>query len=126
MAYKNKEDQKVSSDSWYQRNKEKHKINTAKHKKENRLKWSKYKASLSCTQCGVSHPALIDFHHVIRDNTKRSVNRLVGEGRFTAAMEEIKKCIPLCANCHRLLHWNEALEKKIARKRKKNIPPGAK
>jgi predicted HNH restriction endonuclease len=34
-------------------------------------------------------------------------------------MEETKKCIPLCANCHRILHWEEAKQKKLLRKAKK-------
>jgi predicted HNH restriction endonuclease len=38
---------------------------------------------------------------------KQSVHFLVKNYRFAAAMEEIKKCIPLCANCHRILHWEE-------------------
>jgi len=24
-----------------------------------------------------------------------------------AIMKEVAKCIPLCANCHRLVHWKD-------------------
>jgi predicted HNH restriction endonuclease len=34
-------------------------------------------------------------------------------------MEEVKKCIPLCANCHRLVHHDERQAEKALRKRKK-------
>jgi hypothetical protein len=122
MPYNTKEKQKASSDSWYQRNKEKVKANTAKTKREYRRKWLEYKSTLACTKCGISHPAIIDFHHVIRDKEKQSVNRLIGNGAYVAAFEEIKKCIPLCANCHRILHWDEdraKLEAKRVRKAKK-------
>ena len=80
MPYDSKEKQKKSSDSWYQRNKERVKANVAKNKKEYRRKWLAYKTALACTKCGVAHPAVIDFHHVIRDGSKRSVNRLIGNG----------------------------------------------
>lgn len=54
----------------------------------------------SCTQCGYNKcNSALDFHHV-------------GEKRFRvsmapsrkAAFEEIKKCILVCANCHREIH----------------------
>jgi hypothetical protein len=119
MPYKTKEKQKKASDAWYQRNKEKVKATTAKTKREHRRRWLEYKKSLACVSCGMTHPAAIDFHHVIRTQPKFSVNKLVSDGRFAAAFEEIKKCIPLCANCHRILHWDEAIAKKKLRKAKK-------
>ena len=36
-------------------------------------------------------------------------------------MEEVNKCIPLCANCHRILHWNEEVIKKQKRKQKRKL-----
>jgi predicted HNH restriction endonuclease len=33
-------------------------------------------------------------------------------------MEEIQKCIPLCANCHRILHWEEMQKAKRKRLKK--------
>jgi predicted HNH restriction endonuclease len=46
---------------------------------------------------------------------------LVKNYRFAAAMEEIKKCIPLCSNCHRILHWEERETYKREKKRKKAL-----
>lgn len=70
------------------------------------IEWHDYKLTLSCTQCGFSHPAVIDFHHVVYED-KQNVGELARKGRVKAAFEEAKKCIPLCANCHRILHYNE-------------------
>ena len=92
---------------WYAKNREKVIARVTKTKKKNRVEWLKFKASLSCAHCGFSHPAVIDFHHVVRDGTKLDVNRLVGANCYARAYEEIKKCKPLCANCHRILHWDE-------------------
>ena len=46
---------------------------------------------------------------------------VIAVGDIRAAMEEVKKCIPLCANCHRILHWVEATEHKRTKKRKKAL-----
>jgi hypothetical protein len=119
MAYKDPADQRENTNNWYQRNKEKHKKNVAQNKRNYRQSWSTFKSTLSCVKCGAAHPAIIDFHHVVRDGTKQSVNSLASDGRYGAAYEEIKKCIPLCANCHRILHWDEHVAKKRKRKKKR-------
>jgi predicted HNH restriction endonuclease len=46
------------------------------------------------------------------------VHRLVANGTITKAREEIKKCVVLCANCHRKHHYEEHQEKLKARKKK--------
>jgi len=121
-----KQVQKKLTDRWYQENKERHKANARKNRQIKKAEWIAFKKTLSCTYCGFAHPAVIDFHHVIRDEPKYSVNNLVSDGRFSKAYEEIKKCIPLCANCHRVLHWDEGSERRIARRKakmqKKNPP----
>jgi hypothetical protein len=124
MAYKNKEDQRKNTNAWYQRNKERQKESSAKNKRMYRQKWLEYKTSLSCVKCGAAHPAIIDFHHVIRDESKRAVNRLIANGAYTAVFEEIKKCIPLCANCHRIVHWDEDIAKRAEKQRKAKAKKG--
>ena len=57
-----------------------------------------------CAKCkGVFDPCQYDFHHT--DPTQKEFtigeNLLVGKERF---INEINKCILLCANCHRLEH----------------------
>jgi hypothetical protein len=78
-----------------------------------REKWIEYKASLACANCGASHPAIFDFHHIDRhDPDKQSVNKLVQNKRYSAAYKEIEeRCIVLCANCHRIHHYNEHKQK---------------
>jgi len=71
--------------------------------------WHDFKCTLACAHCGAAHPAIIDFHHTNRhDPHKQHVNTLIKNKRFTAAYKEVKeKCIVLCANCHRIHHYNE-------------------
>lgn len=59
-----------------------------------------------CSHCNsIFHPAVYDFHHV--DPTTKEI----GTGQLMNATEErlnkeLDKCILLCANCHRIEHWN--------------------
>ena len=78
----------------------------AQHTKQ-KAKWDAFKASLSCTVCGVNHPAVIDFHHVDPSTKTAGIQTLIKNGRFAAAYKEVKKCVALCANCHRIHHYNE-------------------
>jgi hypothetical protein len=73
------------------------------------MEWLRdYKSGLSCMSCGFSHPAALDFHH--RDPEQKefdistSPQRGMGRERI---LKEIAKCDILCANCHRILHWEE-------------------
>ena len=93
---------------YYQKNKEKIKARTYATKKKKRQEYNEWKSTLSCVQCGFSHSAALDFHHVIKKPDNRRVNELVRSGRFKAAYKEAtERCIVLCANCHRIHHWNE-------------------
>lgn len=86
---------------------------------ESRENWEAYRAGKVCAHCGFSHPAVIDFHHVIREN-KQSVNDLATKrSNVSAAIREAEeKCIPLCSNCHRILHWQERRRIRVGRKKK--------
>jgi hypothetical protein len=72
-----------------------------------KAKWSAFKRTLKCTQCGFNHPAALDFHHTNPAEKENLVSKLVSNGCFVAAMEEVQKCIVLCANCHRVHHAEE-------------------
>lgn len=92
----------------YANNKEKVKAKVKQYKAKKQEEWQAYKASLSCVVCGASHPAIIDFHHIDKhDPNNKKVHKLVQGDNYTAAHEEIKKCLILCANCHRIHHWQE-------------------
>jgi|TARA_R100001510_G_scaffold50593_1_gene49724 hypothetical protein len=91
----------------YEKNKKAYIEKAKKNKAIEKQKWVAFKATLSCTQCGEDHPAALDFHHVKRNKTNIKLHRLVKDGRFKKAYEEIKKCEVLCANCHRKLHYEE-------------------
>jgi hypothetical protein len=72
---------------------------------EKHYRWiSEYKQNCGCSRCGITDPRVLDFHH--RDEKTKSfsiglVRREVGSEKLK---KEIKKCIVVCANCHRILH----------------------
>ena len=97
------------SRKYYEANKAKVLIANTANKAEHKGKWDEFKATLSCTKCNYAHPAALDFHHVDPSLKEYNVHRLVANKQFKKAYEEIKKCIVLCANCHRVLHHEEKL-----------------
>ena len=74
--------------------------------------WEEFKSTQSCTNCGFSHPAAIDFHHVEYHPDNKKIYKLLHNRSFQAALDEVKKCVPLCANCHRIHHYDERLASK--------------
>lgn len=110
--------QKLYSKRYYEKNR-KSIIKKAKTGKDRtRQEWVAYKSKQRCSHCRRKHPAIIDFHHVIKEG-KRSVNYLaVKRSNVQEAIKEAEeKCIPLCSNCHRILHWHET--RRAMRKRRK-------
>lgn len=61
-----------------------------------------------CSKCGYDkNPAALEFHHI--DNNKEAIvsklfQHYVSPKSLEKIQEEIKKCIILCANCHREEH----------------------
>ena len=72
------------------------------------IKWlDEYKNTLKCSRCDESHPACLDFHHVYGEK-KFTIGEVKHRGYCVETVKaEIAKCIVLCSNCHRKLHWDE-------------------
>jgi hypothetical protein len=123
MPYKDPEKAKKKqaeySKKYYEKNKDKVKATTKATKRKFRTRWKEYKATLACTQCGENHPATLDFHHFIREKSNRKVFNLIHNQNWQDLMGEIKKCIVLCANCHRKHHHEEHQQRKQKSVKKK-------
>lgn len=75
-------------------------------------KWfAEYKQTLRCVTCGCSDPRVLEFHHRVHSEKKYTVSKMINQGNFPAAsiLKEAAKCDVLCANCHRRLHWKDAI-----------------
>ena len=79
----------------------------AKAIKRNREWVAKYKQGLKCKFCKESRALCLDFHHKDPKTKKAKVSLLVSSSYSLAVIQaEIKKCEVVCANCHRVLHYN--------------------
>jgi len=111
MPYKDpivrKEKHAEYSRKYYEKNKEKVLATTTKNSKRGKEKWDLFKGSLHCARCKENHIACMDFHHIDPSEKEYEVSALVSSKMFTKAYKEVKKCIVLCANCHRKLHYDE-------------------
>jgi hypothetical protein len=96
----------------YLKNQEQTKQRTKDNKAGLKAEWYTFKATLKCAHCGFSHIAALDFHHEDPGTKDGNVHEFVSNGQFAKAYEEVKKCIVLCANCHRIHHHKARAEKK--------------
>ena len=121
MPYKDPETRKRKhaeySKKYYAANKENIIKRGSARKKVRKSDWRVFKATLSCVNCGENHPATFDFHHVERHPDNKKVYKLLQSNNIGGAIEEIKKCIVLCANCHRKHHYEEDQENKKLKKK---------
>lgn len=61
------------------------------------------KISKGCSACGENvHPGVLDFHHIGSDKDL-NISTLVGRN-LPKLINEIQKCVVLCASCHRKHH----------------------
>lgn len=93
---------------WYQKNKlsEKARIRNQKKKyqQQNNEYIFNYKLANPCS-CGESHPACLDFHHPNSDDKRSGVSQMISSASIETLKAEIAKCIVMCSNCHRKLHY---------------------
>ncbi len=67
-----------------------------------------YKKSHSCETCGEARAICLDFHH--RDPEYKQFSLSDAESRSIESIaSEIRKCILLCANCHRVIHAEDIM-----------------
>lgn len=92
---------------------------TQGYRKDNLSKWKQYDKNKhlkikevvnewkiqGCSKCGDKRHYVIDAHHL--DPTKKDY--AIGDAATSPnkIQLELKKCIPLCSNCHREFHYQE-------------------
>ena len=70
---------------------------------------NKHRAICGCKKCGDKRYWLIDYHH-IDPNTKDNPVTYYKTGRLDILKKELRKCIPLCRNCHTDFHHQEKVK----------------
>jgi DNA-directed RNA polymerase subunit M/transcription elongation factor TFIIS len=114
----NPEDARRRGREYYAKNRIHYRQRVNERKRAKIRTLNEYKATLKCSTCGEAfpdHPSVIEFHHTGRDLKEDTIGALMGEGPSSERLRaELAKCIPLCANCHRRLHYFEAQKKRAA------------
>lgn len=81
-------------------------LDKAKRRREKiKRQYEEYKKGLVCTDCGFEghrNVWAMEFDHIDRNTKERTVSRMVSDGiAWKRILAEIKKCEPVCSNCHR-------------------------
>ncbi len=99
--------QKVMKDNHYKNNKNKY-YEKNKDRKSSYRKWfSSIRENLFCKICGENHPAVLDFHHEDPSEKDKNISAMIYRAYDKEKIvAEMKKCVVLCSNCHRKLHFN--------------------
>jgi len=63
-------------------------------------------AQFPCTTCGDPDPVVIEWHHVDPSNKSFGIRKFMAKPH-DEWWDEVLKCIPVCANCHKKLHKNK-------------------
>ena len=104
MPIKYKKYQKKYHKIWYAKNKKKRMEQICAYQDKVKEYVLKEKAK-GCSVCGYKKCLqAIEFHHT-DDNKESTISQLASSGCFKKLLEEIKKCVRLCANCHREIHF---------------------
>jgi hypothetical protein len=71
-----------------------------------REKLLNYKKNICCAECGLQDHRVMEFHHI--KEKKYTIGLMPNQGYcWETIKKEIDKCIPLCSNCHRIVHYKE-------------------
>lgn len=107
MSYASAERKREYERQWYRTTgKQKRKDANKRWAVRTREIFKQFKQTLACEKCGENHIACLDFHHKDPKNKKFEVGHLAARLSLKRLKEEIEKCIVLCANCHRKVHYN--------------------
>ena len=96
--------QKEYHKKWYAENKSRESLRIKKRKQDLAKWFSEYKAKLKCSKCAENHQSCLDFHHM-RDKEDCVYKMVIDGCGKERILKEIDKCVVLCSNCHRKLHY---------------------
>lgn len=89
----------------YEKHKETDRARANRNKRKRKEWFRELKSKLKCERCPENHPACLEFHHLDPSEKNNHVSSMVHETYSEKRiLEEIDKCIVLCANCHRKEH----------------------
>ena len=65
-----------------------------------------YKKENKCCKCGVEDHRVLEFHHLDSKNKEFDIGFAIhGRCGMERIKREMEKCIIICSNCHKILHY---------------------
>jgi hypothetical protein len=104
MPYKDKHRNRVYQREWQRKKRATGNASSQIARQKRQALVDRYKRLAGCTACGISEPVVLTFHHIDPDSKTSGISEMTrnaGMGRLKA---EIRKCIVICSNCHKMLH----------------------
>ena len=91
----------------YSENKEAYLTNVKKNNKkyilQNKIFLRELKLSNKCVSCDEDNPDVLDFDHIKPEDKRLEVSYMATHAySIKTILKEIKKCILVCSNCHRI------------------------
>jgi len=90
----------------YRNNKEYYRQRDIKRRNELNIFIRSIKENVGCCFCDEKRGICLDFHHEKYYDKSFNITGSCGKSK-KHILEEMKKCIVVCANCHRILHLKE-------------------
>ena len=108
MPYKDPQKQREYQKAHFQDNKEMWRNRQRQRRIENKAYLEEVKKA-GCSKCGYDAcPDALDFHHH-KDDKEIVVSKSSRIHCLATLKKEVEKCMILCANCHRELHYHERI-----------------
>lgn len=86
-----------------------------KRRRKLRNLMDEFKRTLKCSDCGNSDHRVLDFHHGDGENKDITIADSIRSGwGWERLKKELLKCTPLCANYHRIRHYDEQIGKYVS------------
>lgn len=102
MPIKDKEENRKYQREWARKNSRTKKANQVGAKRRKQMVDDA--KSHPCVICNKDYPVeVMDLYHIDQSEKASSISKLMCISSYSTLKEEIDKCAPLCANCHRLL-----------------------
>jgi len=64
------------------------------------------KARYGCYFCGEKNYVCLDMHHLERQTKEKNISGYIATKSVLRLLEELDKCICVCANCHRKIQYD--------------------
>ncbi len=93
---------------YYKKDRENSIIRSKRTRYKIKTKLDLLKVETGCKICGFNKSSFaLDYHHIDPATKLDSIGNLYHNSSKKSLDEEIKKCVLLCANCHRMVHSGE-------------------